>query len=240
MKLQKLLSLIRKGVDDYQMINDGDVIGVGISGGKDSLALLYGLKHLQYFYPKKFSLVGITVSLGFEGTDYTPVKKFCAELDIPYFIAETDIGEIIFDIRKEKNPCSLCSKMRKGSLHDEALKHGVNKIALGHNKDDVIQTLFMSLFYEGRIHTFSPVSYLDRKNLYNIRPLIYASEDEIRSFVNKYEIETVRNLCPADGNTKREDMKNFIEENNGKYINFSEKVFTAIKNSGIEGWDGFV
>lgn len=237
MKLQKLLSLVRKAVDDYNMIEDGDTIAVGLSGGKDSMATLNALKSMQYFYPKKYELIAITVSLGFENADYTASAAFCKNLNVPFYLVETDIGKIIFDERKEKNPCSLCSKMRKGALHDEAVKRGANKIALGHNKDDVIQTLFMSLFYEGRIHTFSPVSYLDRKQLYNIRPLIYVAEADIIGFMNKYGLKAVKNLCPADGYTSREEIKGFIKEQTLKYGNFNEKVFTAIKNSKINGWD---
>lgn len=236
MKLQKLLSLVRKAVDDYNMIEDGDTVAVGLSGGKDSLAVLHALKSLQYFYPKKFELMAITVSLGFKDMDFSPAVSVCNELKVPFYLVKTDIGKIIFEDRKEKNPCSLCSKMRKGALHDEAVRQGANKIALGHNRDDCIQTLFMSLFYEGRIHTFSPVSYLDRKKLYNIRPLLYVPEADIRGFINKYGINVVKNKCPADGYTAREEIKGFIKEQARNYASFDEKIFTAIKNSKINGW----
>ena len=160
MKMQRLLSYVRRAVQDYDMIQDGDRIAVGISGGKDSLTLLMALKGLQRFYPKKFEIEAITVSLGFEGMDFSPIQKFCDELGVHYSIVDTQIGEIIFDARKEKNPCALCSKMRKGALNNKVEELGCNKIALGHNRDDVIETFFMSLFYEGRIHCFSPsVSY---------------------------------------------------------------------------------
>lgn len=210
MKLQKLLSYVRKAVEDYDMIKDGDKIAVGLSGGKDSIALLIALKSLQRFYPQKFELEVITVSLGFENMNFNSMIELCKNLEVNYTIENTNIGTIIFDERKEKNPCSLCSKMRKGALNDVAEKLGCNKIALGHNKDDVIQTFFLSLFYEGRINTFAPITYLDRKKLYSIRPLMYSREKDIKSFVNKSNIEIIKNQCPANGNTKREDMKNFI------------------------------
>jgi tRNA(Ile)-lysidine synthase TilS/MesJ len=237
MKLQRLLSLVRRAADDYNMINENDCIAVGLSGGKDSLALLYALKTMQNFYPKKYELMAVTVSLGFSGCDFSPLFDICDKLRVPFYLAETEIGRIIFDERKEKNPCSLCSKMRKGALHNEALKRGANKIALGHNKDDVIQTLFMSMFYEGRIHTFSPVSYLDRKNLFSVRPLIYVPEADAKGFVNKYGLTTVVNPCPANGYTSREETKRFIAAQRKNYPDFDEKIFTAIKKSAIEGWE---
>lgn len=237
MKLQKLLSYVRRAVDDYAMIEDKDKIAVGLSGGKDSIALLIALKSLQRFYTKKFELEAITISLGFENMNFNPMIELCKNLDVNYTIEHTDIGTIIFDERKEKNPCSLCSKMRKGALNEVAEKLGCNKIALGHNKDDVIQTFFLSLFYEGRINTFAPITYLDRKKLYSIRPLMYLREKDIKSFINKSNIEIIKNPCPANGNTKREDMKNFIYEMEKNYSNFDEKIFGAIQRSKISGWD---
>lgn len=237
MKLQKLLSYLRKAVDDYNMIEDGDKIAVGISGGKDSLTLLIGLKALQRFYPKKFTIEAITVSLGLD-MDYSPVKKLCEEIGVNYTVVETDIAEIIFSERGEKNPCSLCAKMRKGALNDAAESLGCNKIALGHNKDDVIETLFLSLFYEGRIYTFRPVTYLDKMRLYSIRPLIYVDEKDIISFSNSEKLPVVKNKCIIDGHSKREDIKMFIKEQSKKYDNLPEKVFGAIKRSGIPGWNG--
>ncbi len=236
MKLQRLLSYVRRAVDDYKMINEGDKIAVGISGGKDSLCLLVALAHLRRFYPKKFELEAITVSLGFEGTDYSSVQALCDKLDVHYTVINTDIGEIIFNERKEKNPCSLCAKMRKGALNDEADRLGCNKIALGHNKDDIIETFFMSLFFEGRINTFAPVSFLDRKKLYSIRPLMYVPEYEARSFISKEGIEIVKNPCPADGETKRQEIRDLIKELSKDYDNLSGKVFGAIQRSDIKGW----
>ncbi len=236
MKLQKLLSYLRRAIDDYNMIEDGDRIAIGVSGGKDSLALIVALKALQRFYPKHFEIVGISVNLGFEGMDFSPVKHLCDRLDVEYHIVETDIGEIIFNERKEKNPCSLCAKMRKGALNDAVEKLNCNKVALGHNRDDVIETLLMSLLYEGRIYTFSPVTYLDRKKITSIRPLIYVPEKEIIGFAKAENLPVVKNKCPADGNTKREDMKNRIALLKKDFDHLDEKLMGAIQRSYIQGW----
>lgn len=237
MKLQRLLCYVRRAVDDYNMIEDGDRIAVGISGGKDSLALLQALKGLQRFYPKKFELEAITVSLGFDNFNLHNIKKMCDEIGVRYTVQNTDIGQIVFHERKEKNPCSLCSKMRKGALNDVAKELGCNKIALGHNKDDVIQTLLLCMFYEGRMYTFSPVSYLDRMDLYSIRPLIYVPEKEVISYSKKNELPVVKSPCPADGNTKREDMKQFINQLRNQYDNLDNHLFGAIQRSFIDGWN---
>lgn len=236
MKHQKLLSYVRRAVDDYHMIEEGDKIAVGISGGKDSLCLLIALKSLQRFYPKHFELEAITVSLGLAGAVYDDIEAFCKEIDVPYTLVKTDIGQIIFYERKEKNPCSLCAKMRKGALNDKADELGCNKVALGHNKDDVVETFFMSLFYEGRINTFSPVSYLDRKKLYSIRPLMYVPEQEAKSYITKNNIQIVKNPCLADGNTKREETKQLLAQLSKDYNNLQEKVFGAIQRSYLKGW----
>lgn len=238
MKLQKLLSYVRRAVDDYHMIAEGDKIAVGVSGGKDSLCLLVALRHLQRFYPQKFTLEAITVSLGLPGAKYDDIQAFCDTLGVPYHLVETEIGQIIFEERKEKNPCSLCAKMRKGALNTKAEELGCNKIALGHNKDDVVETFFMSLFYEGRINCFAPVSYLDRSKLYSIRPLMYVPEWECRSFVNKSGIEIVKNPCLADGNTKRQETKELLAELSQQYDHLQEKVFGAIQRSNLKGWNG--
>lgn len=237
MKLQKLLSYVRKAVDDYGMIDNNDKIAVGISGGKDSLSLLIALKNLQRFYPNKFEIEAITVSLGLPGASYEDIAKLCKKLDVNYTVINTDIGQIIFNERKEKNPCSLCSKMRKGALNDAAEKLKCNKVALGHNRDDVIETFFMSLFYEGRINTFSPVSFLDRKKIYSIRPLMYVPEQDAKNFILKSNINIVKNPCLADGNTKRQETKELIAELRKKYDNIDEKIFGAIKRSYIKGWN---
>ncbi len=238
MKLQKLLSYVRKAVDDYQMIAEGDKIAVGVSGGKDSICLLLALKHLQRFYPKHFELEAITVSLGLPGANYDDIQAFCDEIGVHYSVVHTEIGQIIFEERKEKNPCSLCAKMRKGALNTQAEALGCNKVALGHNKDDVVETFFMSLFYEGRINCFAPVSYLDRSKLYSIRPLMYVPEWECRSFVKQNNIQIVKNPCLADGNTKRQETKELLAQLSKDYDNLQEKVFGAIKRSQIKGWNG--
>ncbi|MCM1263073.1 MAG: tRNA 2-thiocytidine(32) synthetase TtcA [Butyrivibrio sp.] len=237
MKLQQVLSLVRKAVDDYNMIEENDKIAVGISGGKDSLTLLYALHGLKRFYPKRFELYAVTVDLGFDNRNLDEISKLCAELEIPYHIVKTDIGKIIFEDRKESNPCSLCAKMRKGALNDAIKKLGCNKVAYAHHKDDVVDTMMMSLIYEGRFHTFRPVTYLDRMQLTVIRPLIYMKEVDVIGFVNKYEVPVVKSPCPADGHTKREYAKTLIQGINLEAPGVRERMFTAIQN-GMDEWKG--
>ncbi len=236
MKLQKLLSYVRRAVEDYHMIEQGDKIAVGVSGGKDSVCLLLALKHLQRFYPKKFELEAITVSLGLPGAVYDDIEAFCNQIGVGYTVVHTDIGQIIFHERKEKNPCSLCAKMRKGALNDMAEKLGCNKVALGHNKDDIVETFFMSLFYEGRINCFAPVSFLDRKQIYSIRPLMYVPEPEIKRFIQKSGLAIVKNPCLVDGSTKRQETKELLAELSKNYNHLQEKVFGAIQRSDLKGW----
>ena len=236
MKIQQLLSYVRRAIQDYNMIEEGDKIAVGISAGKDSLALLLALRHLQYFYPKKFELEAITVSLGFDNFDLSKVRAFCKELGVNYTVYETEIGKIVFEERKESNPCSLCSKMRKGALNDKAKELGCNKIALGHNKDDINETLLMSLFYEGRIHTMSPVTHLERSELTVIRPLIYAPEKDIKYFAKKQDLPVVKSPCPADGVTRRETTKQLIYKLEKEIPMLSNHLFGAIERSEIDGW----
>lgn len=234
MKLQQLLSLTRKAVYNYDLIRDGDKIAVGISGGKDSLALLYALANLRRFYPAKFELAAITVHLGIEGMDFNTVQTLCKELDVPYYIVDTRINEIVFEARKEENPCSLCAKLRKGSLNEKAMELGCNKIAYAHHKDDVVETFLMSLTFEGRLHTFSPKTYLSKTGLTLIRPLIYIDEARIIGFQKKQNLPVVKNLCPADRLTKREEMKRLVREMNMRYPDYKERVFTAIQ--GLPDW----
>lgn len=234
--MQQILSLVRRAVQDYNMIEEGDRIAVGISGGKDSLTLLTALKAMQRFYPNKYELEAITVSLGFEGMDFSPVQRLCDEIGVNYTIVETDIGRIIFDERKEENPCALCSKMRKGALNTKAEELGCNKVALGHNKDDVIETFLMALLYEGRLHCFSPCTYLSRRKITSIRPLIYVPERDVKGFARREELPVVKNKCMADGNTTREEIKNMIREFSLKYDHFEDRTFNAIKRSYLEGW----
>ncbi len=236
MQLQHLLSYVRRAVQDYNMIAEGDRIAIGISGGKDSLILALALSHLKRFYPKSFEIMGITVSLGFDNFDLSEVGSFFDTLQVPFYVCNTQIAQIIFEERKESNPCSLCSKMRKGALYEEAKKMGCTKIALGHNKDDINETLLMSLFYEGRIHTMAPVTYMDQVDLHIIRPLIYAPEKDIRGFVKKEGLPVVKSPCPADGQTKRETTKELISSLQRDIPRLPEHLFGAIQRSTIEGW----
>lgn len=237
MKQQHLLSYVRRAIQDYEMIQEGDCIAIGISGGKDSLILALALSYLRRFYPKQFDIMGITVSLGFEHFDLTAVQSFFEEIQIPFYVCKTQIGQIIFEERKESNPCSLCSKMRKGALYDYAKKLGCNKIALGHNKDDINETLLMSLLYEGRIHTMAPMTYMDQVDMHIIRPLIYVPENDIRGFVRKQNLPVVKSPCPVDGKTKREDMKQLIYGLQKDIPKINEHLFGAIQRSTIEGWE---
>ncbi|MDO5389603.1 MAG: ATP-binding protein [Eubacteriales bacterium] len=236
MKLQQLLSVTRKAVDEFHMIQEGDKIAVGISGGKDSLTLLYALHGLQRFYPNHFELVAITVDLGFENFNLEKITELCKELGVPYEVVHTEIGSIIFEDRKESNPCSLCAKMRKGALNEVAKKLGCNKIAYAHHKDDVVETMLLSLIYEGRFHTFSPVTYLDRMELTLIRPLLFMDEADVIGFKNKYQLPIAKSPCPADGTTKREYAKNLLKELNHQNPGTKERMFTAIRRANLSGW----
>lgn len=236
MKLQQLLSYTRKAVDDYQMISDGDRIVVGISGGKDSLAMLYALHGLMRFYPKKFTLEAITVDLGLGNFDLERIKALCSELAVPYHIVKTDIGPILFDIRKEASPCSLCAKLRKGALNQEAVRLGCNKIAYAHHKDDIIETMLLSLIYEGRFHSFSPVTYLDRMCLTVVRPMMYVDEADIVGFARRYELPVCKNPCPVDGQTRRAYAKGLVRQLNMENPGARERMFSAIVNGKIPGW----
>jgi tRNA 2-thiocytidine biosynthesis protein TtcA len=234
--MNKIVSYIRRAVEDYDMISEGDRVAVGVSGGKDSLVLLCALAKLSEFYPKKFTVIGITLDMGYDA-DYSEIARLCDKLGVDYVVKKTQIKEVIFDIRKEKNPCSLCAKMRRGSLNDEAIVHGCNKIALGHHNDDVLETFFLSLLYEGRVSCFSPVTYLSRRDITQIRPMIYVPEKDIKGAVRRLTLPVVHNPCPANGYTKRQDMKELIarldkETNRG----LKKRLFTAVQNSEIDGW----
>lgn len=237
MKLQQLMSVTRKAIDDFGMISDGDRIAVGVSGGKDSLTLLYALHGLSHFYPHPFTIEAITVDLGFEGVSMEPIRKLCDELDVHYTPIPTEIYKIIFQDRKEGNPCSLCAKMRKGALNQVAKELGCNKVAYAHHKDDAVETMLMSLIFEGRFHTFSPVTYWDRMDITLIRPMIYMDEADVIGFQNKYGLPVVQNKCPADGNTKREYAKNLLRQLNQEHPGVRERMFTAILNGGLKGWN---
>ena len=230
MKLQRVLSEVRKAVDDYHMIAEGDKIAVGISGGKDSLTLLYALSSLRRFYPHPFELVAGTVDLGFANLDLSEIKKLCEKLEVPYTVVKTQIGQIVFEQRQENNPCALCAKMRKGALNEAMKQLGCNKIAYAHHMDDVVETMMLSLLYEGRFHTFSPVTYLDDTGLTVIRPLIYMKEADVIGFVRKYEVPVVKSPCPADGHTKREYVKQLLKQLNTENPGVKQRMFTAIQN----------
>lgn len=237
MKMQQVYSVVRKAIDDYHMIDEGDKIAIGISGGKDSLTLLYALHGLRRFYPKHFEIHAVTVDLGFKNLNLDKIKELCKSLDVEYTIIKTDIAQIIFEDRKEENPCSLCAKMRKGALNQAIKEIGCNKVAYAHHKDDVVETMLMSLIFEGRFHTFSPVTYLDRMDLTVIRPLMYMNEVDVIGFVNKNQVPVVKSPCPADGYTKREYIKNLLKSLNQENPGVKERMFTAIINSNLKGWD---
>ena len=231
MKLQQVMSLTRKAIDDYHMIDAGDKIAVGISGGKDSLTLLHALNGLKRFYPNSFDIVAITVDLGFKNIDFDRIKAMTSEMGIEYHIVSTDISQIIFEDRKESNPCSLCAKMRKGALNQLAKELGCNKIAYAHHKDDIVETMLMSFIYEGRIHTFSPVTYLDRMDLTVIRPMMYMNEADVIGFVNKMELPVLKSTCPVDGYTKREYVKDLIKSIQTETPGVKDRMFSAIQSS---------
>ena len=236
MKLQQLLSRVRKAVDDYHMIEDGDKIAIGISGGKDSLTLLEAMHSLQFFYPKKFEICAITVDLGFHNVNLDKIVELCSRKHIEYKIIPTEIAKIIFEDRKETNPCSLCAKMRKGALNTVAKELGCNKIAYAHHKDDIVETMMMSLIFEGRFHTFAPVTYLDRMDLTVIRPLAYLNEADVIGFVNKNDIPVVKSACPADGYTKRQYVKDLLKQLNQENPGVKNRMFTAIQDGNLQGW----
>lgn len=235
--MQRTLSYMRKAIDEFNMIEEGDKIAVALSGGKDSTTLLMGLKNLQIFYPKKFEIIGVTVNPGFDFFDTTILKKLCKDLDVEFVEAESHAKEIVFDIRKEKNPCSLCANLRRGILNSVAKEHGCNKIALGHNEDDVIETFFLNLLYAGSINTFAPVSYMDRSDMTLIRPLIYAPEKYIRTFVKKNDIKLMDKCCPMDGFSKREEMKQLVYKFQKEIPNIHANIMGAIKRGNIKGWN---
>lgn len=236
MNLQRLFGITRRAIDDYHMIESGDKIAIGVSGGKDSLTLLYALSGLRRFYPEKFELEAITVNMGYNELDYSAVAKLCEELGVRYTVVETDIAEIVFDYRKETNPCSLCANLRKGAFNKKALELGCNKEAYAHHQDDVIETMMMSLVYEGRFHCFSPVTFLDRSKITLIRPLIYIEEQDIITFRRTYHLPVVENPCPANGNTKREYIKQLINTLSYESPGLKKRLFHAIQDNGIDSW----
>lgn len=237
-ELQKLLSKLRQGIDHYNMIEDGDVIAVGLSGGKDSVALMYSLAKLRDFYPKKFELCGVSVDLGFDksGQMYDETKKFMTDLDVRYEIVSTQISEIVFDERKEKNPCALCAKLRRGALIDAAKNLGANKLALGHHLNDTVETFMLSLMYEGRIGCYSPVTVYDDNAISVIRPLIYATESEVRALAKSANLPVAKNPCPNDGESRREEMKEYLRLFDKEHRGLYKRIVGALERSEIDGW----
>lgn len=236
--VQRILGFMRKAIQEFDLIQNGDKIAVGISGGKDSLVLLEGLARLRRFLGIDFSLVGLTLDLRFGGQseDYSQIAKLCEQWDIPYIVKRTDIASIVFDIRREPHPCSLCARLRRGALHDLAIEHECNKIAFGHHFDDAVETFFMNLFNEGRIACFSPKTYLSRKKITLIRPMVFAPEKEVRRAAFRRELPIIKSQCPADGASNREKIKQFLADRNQTDKGFSDRVFGAIRRAGINGW----
>ena len=235
--INEFTGVIRRAVDDYSMIEEGDKIAVGVSGGKDSLLLLVALHHLQSYYPKHFDLEAITIELGFEGMDFTPVAELCRELGIPYTCLKTDIKEVVFDVRREDNPCSLCAKMRRGALNDAIRQRGINKLALGHHFDDAVETFMLSLLFEGRLSCFRPVTYLDRSGVTQIRPMIYAGELKISNLAEYLHLPIVENPCPQDKGSKRYEIKQLLKTMSARYPDMKSKVFGAMQRLPLPGWE---
>lgn len=233
MELKRLLSLVRQAVDEYNMIENGDRIAVGISGGKDSLTLLYALAELRRFYPKKFEIEAVTVDVGFS-MDFSSVKELCDKLYVNYTVINTQIKQIVFDEMKEEHPCAICAKLRKGALNSEIKKMGCNKVAYAHHKDDAVSTMMLSLLFEGRFYSLETTTFLDGADITVIRPLIYVSEAEVIGFKNKQNLPVVENKCPADGFTKREYVNELIKTINRENPGAKDRMFTAIRNSQYE------
>lgn len=233
--MQQLMGMVRRCVDDYRMIEAGDKIAVGVSGGKDSLALLALLAGLQKYYPKPFELAALTIDMGL-GMDFSPVEAYCRSLGVPYHRIETQIGPVIFDIRKEKNPCSLCAKMRRGALNDALKSLGFQKIALGHHYDDAVETFLLSLLYEGRLSCFQPVTYLSRMDVTQIRPMLYIGEKAVSSFARRMELPVIENRCPADRSTKRQEVKELLVTLQKQYPDLKTKIFGAMQRLPLPEW----
>ena len=234
--MQRLMGLTRRCAEDYHMIAPGDRIAVGVSGGKDSLTLLLLLARLREYWPGGFELEAMTADMGL-GMDFSPVEAFCRQLGVPYTLIPTKIGPIIFDYRQEKNPCSMCAKLRRGALHNAMLARGIHKIALGHHHDDAVETFLMSLIYEGRLSCFQPVTELDRTGITQIRPLLYCQEADIRRMAAKLCLPVVKNTCPMDGHSRRQEVKELIAGLEGRYPDLKKKLFGAVQRYPLYGWD---
>ncbi len=234
--MNKVAGLVRRCVEDYDMISDGETIAVCVSGGKDSVALLCALKSLSIYYPKQFNMHVVTLSMGFEGMDYSPLKELCDRLEVPFTLKESEIGKLIFEERKEKNPCALCSKMRRGALNELAVELGIKKIALAHHYDDAVETFLMSLFYEGRIGCFEPVTYMSRTGVTQIRPLLYVGEGTISGLIKRHKLPVIKNPCPMDKKSKREEVKTLIKTLGVQYPDLKNKIFGAMQRLPLDGW----
>ena len=234
--MQHILSLVRRCVEDYDMIEAGETVAVGVSGGKDSVLTLVALARLSRFYPKPFRVEAITINAGTPGMDFSPIQRLCDELEVPYHLVDVPIYEVVFLERKEKNPCSLCAKFRRGALSTEMNRLGIRKIALGHHYDDAVETMLMSLFWEGRISCFQPVTYLDRTKVTQIRPLLYVQEREVTGAVRQQKLPVVENPCPANGSTKREEMKVLIRQLSDQFPQLKAKIFGAMQRYPLYGW----
>ena len=238
MNINKFTGLVRRCVEDYDMIADGEQIAIGVSGGKDSLSLLCALANLRRYYPKRFELHAVTLDMGFGGgADFLLVEDLCKELSVPYTVKRTDAARIIFEERQEKNPCSLCAKMRRGALGDIITELGIKKIALAHHYDDAVETFFMSLLFEGRIGCFQPVTYLDRTDITQIRPMLYVSEDSVIKIARQSMLPIVHNPCPMNGESKREEIKSLIKTLSADYPDLKKKVFGAMQRLPLYGWE---
>ena len=235
--MQRMMGLVRRCIEDYRMIEPGDRIAVGVSGGKDSLTLLTLLAALREYVPYSYDLTAITIDMGLGGMDFSPVARLCERLGVPYSRVETEIGPIIFEHRKENNPCSLCAKMRRGALNQALLEQGYSKVALGHHYDDAIETLLMNLLFEGRIGCFQPVTYLDRTGITQIRPLLYCREADIRRTVERLRLPVVHNPCPANGSTRRQEVKDLIHQLEGRYPDIKQKLFGSLQCYPLYGWN---
>ena len=233
--LQKLTGLLRRCIDDYQMISPGDTVAVGVSGGKDSLVLLRLLSELRKYYPTSFRLEAVTIDMGL-GMDFDGIAAFCDSLEVPFTLKKTEIGPILFDYRKEKNPCSMCAKMRRGALNELLLERGIHKIALGHHYDDAVETFLLSLIYEGRLSCFQPVTFLDRTGVTQIRPMLYISEKTVANFASREGLPVLTNRCPADHHTKREEVKDLVYEFSGRYPELKEHIFGAMQRLPLPEW----
>ena len=234
--MQHILGLVRACCEDYHMIDPGDRIAVGVSGGKDSLLTLLALYRLQKFYPVPFTVEAITLEMGMPGMDFTPIADYCAGLEIPYTRVSVPVYDVVFNERQEKNPCSLCAKLRRGSLNTALLERGITKIALGHHYDDAVETMLMNLLFEGRIDCFQPVTYLDRTGITQIRPLLYCQESEIRRVAGKENLPVVENTCPMDGHSRRQEVKELLTNLEGKYPDLRQKLFGAMTRYPLYGW----